>query len=188
MKLYHVSGNNKNVDEIDMSTSIKNDISYVYFLMDNMMEYSSFCQMYHSQLIQRYSQEKGWGLEKIATEAIFEYIRLTEYSSNPSRLLYAYFTDLIDGAKIFNQTQRADNGDYFSFDADENQAYYYDMDMFDLAVKTFETNGLTEQSFEKIKQISRSYWLTSKHCNTEIIYKGHPVLKNITKSVKKGGI
>ncbi len=188
MKLYHVSRNNKNLDIIDMSKSIKNDIVYVYFLMDNMMEYGDFYHAYHSELMQKYSTEKEWGPNKIATEAIFEYIRLTEYSKSPSRLLYTYFTDSIEKATVFNETERENDGGYFSFDADEDKVYYYDMDIFDSAVEILRAQGLTKMSFEKVKKVARIYWQTSKKGHTEIIYKGNPVLKNISELVKNDGV
>lgn len=180
MKLYHVSTLNKNKVEINMTESIKNDVIYVYFLMDDMNSYISFCEAYSSQLIEMYSKQKGWSKEKLAVEAIFEYIRLLEYSNNPSRLMYAYFTDSIDKAKAFNKVERNNYGDYFSFEAEEDKIFYYDMDIFDSAVKILENIGLTKITFENVKTIARKYWLTSRNGNTEILYKGRPILKNIS--------
>ncbi len=185
MKLYHVSGINKNKPEIDMRQSSKCDVTYVYFLMDAMQTYDEFHRMYNHSLVEQCSKEKGWSKEKIAAEAIFEYVRLTEFSASPSRLLYAYFTDSIQKAKTFNKVERNNNGDYFYFEADEDKIYYYDMDIFDQAVKELNETGFTEKSFEYIKSIARKYWLTSKEGNIEILYKGRPVLKNITALVKK---
>ncbi len=184
MKLYHVSTINKNKVEINMNESIKNDVIYVYFLMDKMSAYVDFYKAYNSNLIEMYSSQKGWKIEKIAVEAIFEYIRLFEYPSSPSRLLYTYFTDSIDKAKLFNQVERNNCGDYFSFEAEEDKAYYYDMDIFDSAVKMLENTGLSEISFENIKMIARKYWMTSKDGNSEILYKGRPILKNISNLIE----
>lgn len=186
MKLYHVSKRNKNIKVIDMNTSIKNDMEFVEFLLENIKEYNRFYQAYHSEFMQICSKNKEWTVEKIASEAIFEFIREKEYPSSPSRLLYAYFTDSVEKAKAFNDLERKNEGDYFVFNADEDKVYYYDMNEFHSAVKVLEHQGLTEQSFEKIKQSARRYWLTSKYGNTEILYKGNPVLKNITELVKNG--
>ena len=93
MYLFHVSKINRNKDEIDMSSSIKNDIKYAYFLIDAMNRYQDFHSVFNSKIIQMYATEKDWTKEKIAVEAVFEYIRLTEYPNSPSRLLYTYFTD-----------------------------------------------------------------------------------------------
>ncbi|MBQ8575529.1 MAG: hypothetical protein IJ447_05730 [Clostridia bacterium] len=184
MKLYHVSTLNKNKVEINMTESVKNDVIYVYFLMDNMNAYTNFYQAYSSQLIEMYSNQKGWSKEKLAVEAIFEYVRLLEYSNSPSRLLYAYFTDSIDNAKTFNQVERNNCGDYFSFEAEEDKVFYYDMDIFDSAVKTLESVGLTEIAFENLKMLARKYWLTSRDGNTEILYQGRPILKNISNTLQ----
>ena len=183
MELYHVSVINKNKDVIDMKASVKNDMEFVGFLLNNIKEYSDFYCSYHSDCMKRCSNKKGWSVEKIASEAVFEYVRLTEYSWSPSRLMYTYFTDSVERAKQFNKYKREENGDYFWFDADEDKVYYYDMDAFDSAVKLLKLQGLTEQSFEELKHIARTYWLTSKDGNTEILYKGKPVLKNISKLI-----
>lgn len=177
MYLFHVSKINRNKDEIDMSSSIKNDIKYAYFLIDAMNRYQDFHSVFNSKIIQMYATEKDWTKEKIAVEAVFEYIRLTEYPNSPSRLLYTYFTDSLDSAKIFNHTERNGEGSIFKFDADGDKVFYYDMDIFHSAVRLLETIGLTQKTFEKLITLSRKYWLTDKDGNTEIIYKGHPVLK-----------
>lgn len=174
--------------EIDMGQHVKCDVVYVYFLMDAMQTYDKFCQMYNNSLVEQYSKEKGWSNEKIATEAIFEYIGLTEYANSPSRLLYAYFTDSLEKAKIFNKVERENSGDYFFFEGDEKNIYYYDMDIFKHAFKELRDTGLTEKTFEHIKSLARKYWLTSKEGNIEILYKGRPVLKNISASVEKESI
>lgn len=88
MKLYHVSRNNKNKPEIDMSQTLKNDMCYIHFLIDVMKSFNEFYKMYNSPLAEQYSKERGWSKEKIATEAIFEYVRFTEYETNPSRMIY----------------------------------------------------------------------------------------------------
>ena len=188
MKLYHVSRNNKNKPEIDMSQTFKNDMRYVHFLIDVMKSFDEFYKMYNSPLAEQSSKERGWSKEKIATEAIFEYVRFTEYETNPSRMLYAYFTDSIEKAKAFNVDRRENDGDYFSFEADADKIYYYDMDIFHQAVKTLEIHGLTEDVFTNILKSARKYWLTSKEGNTEILYKGNPVLKNITALVQKESV
>lgn len=184
MKLYHVSTFNKNKVEINMTESVKNDVTYVYFLMDNMNAYTNFYKAYNSRLIEMYSKQKGWSKEKLAVEAIFEYVRLVEYTNSPSRLLYTYFIDSINKAKTFNKVERNNCGDYFSFEAEEDKVFYYDMDIFDSAVKTLENIGLKEITFENIKMIARKYWMTSEDGNTEILYKGRPILKNISNSIE----
>ena len=155
MQLYHVSIQNKNKEVIDMNTTIKDDMRFVGFLLDNIKGFDDFYQAYHSEFIQMCSKKRGWIVEKIASEAIFEFIRQSDYPSSPSRLVYAYFTDSIEKAKAFNGLERENKGDYFVFDADEDKVYYYDMDVFDSAVKVLEERGLTEQSFEKTKGFAK---------------------------------
>ena len=179
MKLYHVSKNNKNRDVIDMKTFVKNDMEFVGFLLDSVQEYNCFYQAYNSEFMQMCVERKGWSAEKIASEAVFEYIRKNDYTSSPSRLSYAYFTDSIEKAMSFNKEERENEGAYFVFEADEEKVYYYDMDLFDMAVRILENDKLTENSFRKINDIAKKYWLGSKEGNTEILYKGNPVLEKV---------
>lgn len=188
MKLYHVSTQNKNKKIIDMKKSIKDDMRFVGFLLDRIKGFDDFNQAYNSEFMQISSKKRGWIAQKIVAEAIFEFIRQKDYPSSPSRLMYSYFTDSVEKAKYFNKKERENEGDYFVFEADEEKVYYYDMDVFNAAVKVLEKQGLTEQSFEKVKEFARTYWLTSEEGNTEILYKGSPVLENITEFVKSSSI
>lgn len=188
MQLFHVSKRNKNKIEVDMAEFPKGDMQFLSFLIDVVNDYDAFYQTYNSEFMKMCSKKKKWTIEKMASEAIFEFVRRKHYLSSPSRLLYAYFTDSIEKAKKFNEKEREKEGDYFVFDADEDIVYYYDMDMFDSAVKILEKQGVTQQSFERIKEVARKYWLTSKEGNTEILYKGTPILKNIAKVIENDSI
>lgn len=182
MKLYHVSKINKGQKIIDMCKNKKNDVKYVLFLMDEIYNYDRFYKAYRSEQMNTISNEKGWTREKIAAEAIFENIRRSEYTESPSRLLYAYFTDSLEKAKTFNKDQRNNEGDYFSFDADEDKVYYYNMDVFTEAADSLK-NGFSKQSFDFVKKKAKEYWTTSKSGNVEILYKGKPILLNISESI-----
>lgn len=188
MQLFHVSKRNKNKLEVDMAEFLKGDMQFLSFLIDDVNDYDAFYQTYNSEFTKMCSKKKNWTVEKMASEAIFEFVRRKYYPSSPSRLLYAYFTDSIEKAKAFNDLERENQGDYFVFDADDEKIYYYDMDEFHSAVKVLEHQGLTEQYFERIKEIAQKYWRSSKAGNTEILYKGTPVLKNITKVIKNDSI
>lgn len=188
MKLFHVSVINKNIDVIDMRKTVKNDYIYVEPLINNVNTFSGFNRGYYDPCMQQKAKTKGWTLNKLATEAIFEYIRFSEYPNSPSRLLSAYFTDSLIAAKEFNQKQRAGNGDFFWFEADDREVYYYDMGLFHLAVTSFDTSGITEANYNNALILARKYWLTSRNGETEVLYKGIPVLTNITDKVKSGFI
>ena len=52
----------------------------------------------------------------------------------------------------------------------------------------FQTIEELNEHLERIKEIAQKYWRSSKAGNTEILYKGTPVLKNITKVIKNDSI
>ena len=95
MKLYHVSSRNADKEVFDMAESIKDDLRFVYPLLVVVHSYEDFLVTFNSQFMYKQSAIKQWSVCKIATEAIFEWVRLRKYPDNPSRLLFAYFTTFL---------------------------------------------------------------------------------------------
>ena len=178
MKLYHVSKRHAGEIVLDMSRCIKDDLRFVYPLLVVTHSYEDFFATFNSQFMLNQSTKKEWSVCKIAAEAIFEWVRLRKYPNNPSRLLFSYFTDSLETAEVFNQKEREGQGAIFEFEGDAEKCYYYDMDVFDSAVKLLET-GLTLCSFKRIFDIADIYWKAENNKNIEILYKGHPILKRI---------
>lgn len=179
MKLYHVSRIHAKKDILDMSIAPKNDIQFVHPMMVVAHSFENFSKAINSQLVHEQSKIKGWITQKIAAEAIFEYVRSEKYPDHPSRLLFSYFTDSFEAASLFNNTNREGQGAIFEFEAEKNKCYYYDMDIFDFAVNQLIT-GLTELIFNQIFNIADIYWQAKNNKNIEILYKEHPVLKRIS--------
>lgn len=178
MKLYHVSRHNADKEILDMSESIKDDLRFVYPLLVVVHSYEDFCATFNSQFMLKLSTKKMWSVCKIATEAIFEWVRLTKYPNSPSRLLFSYFTDSMELAVAFNKKEREGQGAIFEFEGEDDSCYYYDMDIFDSAVKLLEA-GLNENSFNRTFDIADIYWKANNNKNIEILYKEHPILKRI---------
>lgn len=178
MKLYHVSCRNANKEILDMREFIKDDLRFVYPLLVVVHSYEDFLVTFNSQFMHNQSHIKNWSVCKIATEAIFEWVRLRKYPNNPSRLLFAYFTNSMALAEAFKEKERDGQGAIFEFEGDVGSCYYYDMDIFDSAVKLLEA-GLNECSFKCIFDIADIYWKAENNKNIEILYKGFPVLKRI---------
>ena len=178
MKLYHVSCWNAGKEVFDMRESIKDDLRFVYPLLVVAHSYEDFLVTFNSQFMYKQSAIKGWSVCKIAAEAIFEWVRLRKYPDNPSRLLFAYFTDSMTLAETFNKKERKGQGAIFECEGDVDSCYYYDMDIFDSAVKLLEA-GLNECSFKCIFDMADIYWKAESNKNIEILYKGYPILKRI---------
>ena len=178
MKLYHVSRHNADKEILDMRESIKDDLRFVYPLLVVVHSYEDFLVTFNSHFMHNQSTIKRWSICKIAAEAIFEWVRIKKYPDSPSRLLFAYFTDSMALAVAFNKKEREEQGAIFEFEGDIDRCYYYDMDIFDSAVKLLET-GLNEYSFKRIFDIADTYWKAENNQNIEILYKGHPILKRI---------
>lgn len=178
MKLFHVSTNNKKMNSVDMATNKKHDIKYVFYLFYSATSFEEFLFAFNSDITKACSKEKQWSPEKLAAEAIFEYVRVRKHSESPSRLYYAYFSESYEKAKEFNEKHRSGNAAIFEFTADPKNVYRYDMDIFEDAVKTFE-NGVTLENYEKVIVLAETYWNQTIHGETEILYKGYPILTRL---------
>ena len=161
-----------------MGIKKKCDIRYVSYLFYSATSFEEFLSAFNSDITKACSAEKKWSPEKLATEAIFEYVRTEKHPESPSRLCYAYFSESYEKAKEFNEKYRSGNGAIFKFTADPQNTYHYDMDIFDEAVKMFET-GVTLKSYEKVMALAEIYWNQTIKGETEILYKGYPILTRL---------
>ena len=178
VKLFHISTRNKQLNLLDMTIHKKNDLKYVFYIFDSAISFEEFLFAFNSKITKACSEEKGWSIEKLAAEAIFEYVRVQKHPESPSRLFYAYFSDSYEKAIEFNRKWRSDAGAIFEFTADIDKIFYYDMDIFDDAVKLFE-KGVTQKSYEDAMALAEIYWNAKSQKNIEILYKGYPVLTRI---------
>ena len=106
MELFHVSTHNKKMNSIDMGIKKKCDIRYVSYLFYSATSFEEFLSAFNSDITKACSAEKKWSPEKLATEAIFEYVRTEKHPESPSRLCYAYFSESYEKAKEFNEKYR----------------------------------------------------------------------------------
>lgn len=153
-----------------------------YEMQWEVFSFEQFYLEYNRPIISKLGKEKKWIVEKIATEAIFEYIRQKQYFYKPSRLSSTYFTNSLDAAEKFNNVNREGEADIFTFNADKNNAFCFNMDIFKNACVSFETRGLTLDTFLYAKHLAEIYWKGYEGINNdncEILYLGMPILKNI---------
>lgn len=182
MKLYHVSTINKDKKKLDLSQEPKQDIRFTGNLVYNVSLFERFYSEYNMPIISELGKERGWIVEKVATEAVFEYIRQKQCFYKPSRLSSTYFTNSLENAKMFNNTEREGKAAIFTFNADENNAFYFNMDIFHNVCASFKSNGITNDTFQYAKQLAEIYWKGYEginNTNCEILYLGLPILENI---------
>lgn len=182
MKLYHVSTINKDKKNLDLSIDPKQDIQFTGDLVYNVSSFERFYAEYNTPMISELARKRGWIKEKVATEAVFEYIRQKQYFYKPSRLLSTYFTNSLENAEIFNKREREGKAAIFTFDADSNNVFCFNMDLFHRACVSVESNGLKDDTFQYTKRLAEIYWqgyegINNRDC--EILYLGLPILKNI---------
>ena len=180
MELYHVSTQNRSLDVLDMSRMPKQDFDSVKKLVDDVRIFPDFYKELNSSKMQQFSLERGWIKEKIAAEAIFEYVRREEFKEKPSRLYSAYYTASSENAYSFNRRQRGGRGAIFVFTADESKSFCFNMDIFHKACVCFQEEEIREESVKKVVMVAREYWKGYENIassNSEILYLGNPILE-----------
>lgn len=111
--------------------------------------------------VMRKSNMREWSdCSKWGTEAIFEYIRMTEFKKCYSRIFSNFFYESIDMCKNLFKRDYEEPGDddgtifIYEIDVDDENYQRYDMEMYDIAYEKMENL----EDIEIIKNIARRYW------------------------------
>ncbi len=90
-------------------------------------------------------------------EAIFEYIRKTEFPNDPSRVWGVFVVPTYEEAVEFKSKYRAEKANIFEIIQSPENVFRYDMGFFDIAHKPIE-EGLNIDTFINACEAARRYW------------------------------
>jgi len=164
MKLYHYSVSYKSGD------SLKNDYNGHYALSEPFIlalekGMNTFTAVYLSALytareLRSLKLRTYENCQKDAVEAIFEYVRRTEYPSAVSRLNCVFYCETREEAVKYALDDCIDCGDFtkdevalLEVEADESRVARYDQTFYNEAYESAQNH-----SFEKVFECARSYY------------------------------
>ena len=102
--------------------------------------------------------------DKWLCEAIFEYVRKTEYPDNPSRVWGVFVVDTPEKAEEFIiKSNRKKESKIFEIVQPVENVFEYDMSFFDFAHVPIVQKGLNMSTFENACERAKSYWRHARY-------------------------
>ena len=154
MKLYHYS-----VDSYKGAAHLTNDYKnnyrfaepYILALRQSRETFAAvfFATMYMSREVKALGLRKYENYQKDAVEGIFESVRETEFSNDPSRLRCVYYCESEQEALDYAQDDCLSNGLFtkeqvvlLEVEVEESRIRRYDQSFYNLALKAIEQNDI----------------------------------------------
>jgi len=178
MQYYHVSSYVKEGDVLTRNT--KNNREWCCFASScDLSTFEKFLECYNYLSSRNVSNLTGRTVAKWACEALFDYIRRTEFVEKPSRIWGIYLSATLEDAKKFLVADRKPwvdkNGirhesHIFSITLKStDKVYTFDMDLYTQADKLLQNNQPCKEIYDYIIDKARLYWQSTSGSFTEHI-------------------
>ena len=122
--------------------------------------YKEFLDIYQKLCLSNAERNSGRKADKWACEAIFDYVRRTEFPKMPSRIWGIYLTDSMEAAEEFLRTERdSQRAHIYEVQLPEKATVFsFDMDIFTKAHDNISENLGNESSYAFAIEQAREYW------------------------------
>ena len=178
MQYYHVSSYIKEGDVLTRHT--KNNHEWCCFASSrDLSTYENFLECYNFLSSQNVQNSTGRSAAKWTCEALFDYIRRTEFSEKPSRIWGIYLSATLEDAKEFLATDRNPWVDINGIRHESHifsimlkttdNVHTFDMDLYTQADKLLQSNQPCKEIYDSIIDKARLYWKSTSGSFTEHI-------------------
>ena len=181
MQYYHVSSYVKEGDVLTRHT--KNNHEWCCFASScDLSTYEKFLECYNYLFSRNVQNSTGRSAAKWACEALFDYIRRTEFLEKPSRVWGIYLSASLEDAKTFLAAKRKPWVDskgmrheahiYAIILQTNDQVHTFDMNLYTQADELLQRNLPSKEIYEFIIDKARLYWKSTCGSFTEYIVDG----------------
>lgn len=178
MQYYHVSSYVKEGDILTRHT--KNNREWCCFASScDLSTYEKFLECYNYLYSRNVLNSTGRNAAKWACEALFDYIRRTEFGEKPSRIWGIYLSASLEDAKTFLAAERKPWVDsegmhheahiYTIVLQTNDQVHTFDMNLYTQADELLQHNSPSKKIYEFIIDKARLYWKSTCGSFTEYI-------------------